>query len=131
MTDPTTRHLRKFGLTVGGVFLLLGTVSWWREHDLAPRVLWGIGALLVGPGLIAPRVLAGVERAWMRMAGVLGHVNARIILTLVFLLVMTPIGAVMRCFRDPLDRRLDDDRASNWTKRADAPVDAASYERQF
>lgn len=131
MDEPTTRHLRKFGLTVGGVFLLLGTVSWLRDHDLAPRILWGMGVLLVGPGAVAPRSLAGVERVWMRMAGVLGHVNARIILTLVFFLVLTPMGVVMRLFRDPLNRRLDDDSESNWTRRAIEPVDPARYEQQF
>ena len=130
MDDSTTRHLRKFGLTVGGVFLVLGTVSWLREHDLAPKILWGVGSLLVVPGALAPRALAGVERVWMAMAGVLGHVNARIILTLVFFLLMTPVGAVLRLFRDPLNRRLDDGD-SNWTKRSVEPVDPARYEQQF
>ncbi len=129
--EPTTRHLRKFGLTVGGVFLVLGTVSWLRDHELAPKILWSFGALLVGPGVVAPRALAGVERVWMRMAGVLGHVNARIILTLVYFVMMTPVGVVLRLFRDPLDRGLDDGRESNWTKRAVEPVDPARYEQQF
>ena len=65
------------------------------------------------------------------MAGVLGHVNARIILTLVFFLILTPIGIVMRLFRDPLNRRLGDGSESNWTKRTVEPVDPARYEQQF
>jgi len=131
MDEPTTRHLRKFGLTVGGIFLVLGTVSWLRDHDLAPKILWCVGTMLVVPGAVAPRALAGVERVWMRMAGVLGHVNARIILTLVFFLLMTPVGAVLRLFRDPLNRKLGDGRESNWTKRTVEPVDPARYEQQF
>jgi Family of unknown function (DUF5989) len=39
MRDASPRALRKFGLTVGGVFLLLGAVSWWRGHLIAPRVM--------------------------------------------------------------------------------------------
>jgi len=39
MRDASPRALRKFALTVGGVFLLLGTLSWWRGHLIAPRVM--------------------------------------------------------------------------------------------
>jgi hypothetical protein len=39
MRDASPRALWKFGLTVGGVFLLLGAVSWWRGHLIAPRVM--------------------------------------------------------------------------------------------
>jgi hypothetical protein len=39
MRDVSPRALRKFGLTVGGVFLLLGAMSWWRGHLIAPRVM--------------------------------------------------------------------------------------------
>jgi hypothetical protein len=131
MTDASTQHLRKFGLTVGGIFLLLGTVSWLRDHTLAPRIFWTLGTLLVVPGAIAPRLLGGVERVWMRMATVLGHINARIILTSLFFLVLTPIGVILRLVRDPLNRRLDDATESNWQKRTVEPVDPARYEQQF
>jgi hypothetical protein len=67
----------------------------------------------------------------MAFAMVLGHVNTRIILTALFYLVMTPVGMIMRLFRDPLDRSLDDRDASRWIKREREPVDVARYERQF
>src|SRR5262249_29607661 len=69
------RELRRFGLTVGGMFLLLGLVSRWRGHSVPPLVLGTAGVLLVLPGLLAPRLLAPVERGWMRFAAVMGHVN--------------------------------------------------------
>jgi hypothetical protein len=131
MTRLPDAELRKFGLTVGGVFAVLGVVSWWRGHDVAPKVLWTIGALLIAPGLVAPALLAPVQRAWMRLALVLGHVNTRIILTAVFYLVMTPIGFVMRLFRDPLDRSLRDAQSSQWVKRSGEDFQPSRYERQF
>jgi len=124
-------ELRKFGLTVGAAFAVLGGISWWRGHELPPRVLWTLGVLLFVPGLLFPAVLGPVQRAWMAFALVLGHVNTRIILTVLYYLVMTPVGFVMRLFRDPLDRALGDGRTSNWIKREREPVDAARYERQF
>jgi hypothetical protein len=131
MQTDRSRELRRFGLLVGGVFLALGTLSAWRGHVWPPRVLWTVGAVLFVPGLVVPSVLGPVQRGWMRFARVLGEVNARIILTVLFYAVIFPVGCVLRLFRDPLDRRLDDGRASNWIRREPAAVDPARYERQF
>jgi len=131
MPGASSAHLRRFGLTVGGIFLLLGVVSWWRGHVIAPRVMWTIGTLLVVPGIVAPSILGPVERVWMRFAHVLGEVNARIILTVVYFLVIWPVGRVMRLFGDPLDRSLGAAKESVWVRRERRPVERARYERQF
>ena len=123
--------LRRFGLTVGGVFLLLGCVSWWRAHEVAPRVLWVLGAPLVLLGLVAPSLLRPVERAWMAMAEVLGRINTRIILTTLYFLVVTPVGWLRRQREDPLNRRMRDGSPSNWILREPKPVDPARYRQQF
>ena len=62
----SARELRRFGLTVGGMFLLLGLVSRWRGHTLPPLVLGTAGVLLLVPGLLAPRILAPVDPARYR-----------------------------------------------------------------
>ena len=132
MSGGATAGLRRFGLTVGGAFLLLALASWWRAHVLPPRVLAALGLLLVGPGLVAPAALGPVRRVWLGAAALLGEVNSRIILTVLFYLVIAPIGFVLRhLVRDPLDRSLADGKASNWIKRERQPVDPARYEQQF
>jgi hypothetical protein len=87
--------------------------------------------LLVVPALIAPRILAPVERWWMRFAEALGRVNTRIILTVLYCLVITPVGLVRRLVGDPLDRRMRDGRSSVWILRPRAPVDPERYRQQF
>src|SRR5262249_35494869 len=125
-------ELRRFGLTVGGTFLLFGLASWWRGHVLPPRVFWTIGVLLVVAAALAPAALRPVRKAWMRAATLLGEVNGRIILTVFFYLVIAPAGFVLRVFfRDPLDRSLPDRKASHWIKRERQPLDRARYEQQF
>jgi hypothetical protein len=124
-------ELRRFGVTVGGIFLLLASVSWWRGHEWPPRVLASLGTLLVVPGLLLPRVLGPVERAWMAMAAVLGRVNTRILLSVVYTLVVTPIGFVMRWRHDPLDRELGSDRPTHWRPREDDGRDMSRYRQQF
>jgi hypothetical protein len=132
MPGASPSELRRFGLTVGGMFLLLGLVSWWRGHVLPPRVFWTLGVLLVVPGLLAPAILGPVQRAWMRGGAMLGEVNSRILLTVFFYLVVAPFGFVLRTFvRDPLDRSMRGREPSNWIKRKPAPLDRARYEQQF
>jgi hypothetical protein len=62
-----------------------------------------LSAALVLAGLLAPRALRPLHRAWMRLGAALGWLNTRVILTLVFFLVVTPTGLVMKLFgRSPL-----------------------------
>jgi hypothetical protein len=132
MSGASSSELRRFGLTVGGMFLLLGTLSWWRGHVRPPIVMWTVGVLLVVPGLVVPAILGPVQRAWMRGGAMLGEVNSRILLTVFFYLVVAPFGFVLRTFvRDPLDRSMRGGEPSNWIKRQPAPLDRARYEQQF
>jgi hypothetical protein len=128
---PSKAELRKFGLTVGGAFAVFGVISWWRGHEIPPRVLWVLAVLLIVPGALFPSVLGPVQRGWMAFATLLGHVNTRIILTVLFYLVLTPVGFVMRLFRDPLDRSLRDRTESHWVKRELQTAEPGRYERQF
>ena len=68
--------------------------------------LGAIGALLVFFGHFAPAALKWPSAVWWRLALMLGYVNARIILTVAFVLILTPIGLIWRLIgRDPLARR--------------------------
>ena len=125
------RELRKFGLTVGGVFLLLATLSWYRGHVLPPRIMGALGVALFVPGLLVPSLLGPVERGWMRMAMVMGHVNTRIILGVLYYVVFTPVGFVLRRFRDPMNRRMDGGESSHWIKKERQPVELQRYQQQF
>lgn len=131
MASLTRDELRRFGLTVGGVFLALALASAWRGHDVAPWILAVLGGCLVVPALVWPTMLRPVERGWMAVAGVLGHVNARIILAAIYYLLVTPIGLVRRFIHDPLRRRLGTDAPTHWVARDREPVDPMEYRKQF
>jgi hypothetical protein len=131
MQGASKSELRKFGLTVGTAFAVLGLISWARGHVVPPRVLWTLAVLLVVPGLVAPAVLGPVRTVWMRAAAVMGEFNSRVLLTIFFYVVIAPFGFVLRRIRDPLNRSLKDDRPSQWIKREPVPVDRARYEQQF
>lgn len=128
-TDPRT--LRKFGLMVGGVFLVLGGLFLWRQKAIGPWLFWP-GVPLVVLGAILPHSLKFVYLAWMSVAFVLGFVVAHVILTLFFYLVVTPIGLAARLAgKDFLSLKLDRNAASYWLSRTDKSKPGADYERQF
>lgn len=99
MTEqPNIKELRNFGLIVGGIFLIIGI--WplvWRGEGMR---LWalGLGAVLVPLGLLIPAVLAPVFKVWMKVGHMLGWINTRIILGILFYGLITPMGVVMRLF---------------------------------
>lgn len=101
----THQRERSFGLSVGGVLLLIAAVWFWRGRLPTAEVVGAIGAVLVALGHFAPGLLKWPSAAWWRFARILGYVNARIILTVVFVVILTPMGLVWRLIgRDPLAR---------------------------
>ena len=72
--------------------------------------------------------LKPVYDIWMKFAAVLAWVNTRIILIVMFYLVFTPIGLIMKLFgSDQLGLRMEKEKESYWIKK-DGKV---NYERQF
>jgi hypothetical protein len=89
------KQLRSFGLVVGGIFLAIGLWPLLIGRDLRTWAA-GLAVLLIVPGLVAPRTLRPAFRIWMKLAMVLGWINTRIILSLIFFLVLTPTALVLR-----------------------------------
>lgn len=125
------RDLRKFGLTVGAVFVAIGIVLFLRHRPSCPFFLGG-GATLILLGALWPRALKYIYIAWMALAFTLGFLMSNVILTLFFFLVVTPIGLLARLLgKDFLARKLDQQATSYWIPCAKETKTAQSYERQF
>lgn len=106
-TEVSPKTIRSFALIVGGALLAIAAFRWWRHGaQNISLVLAAIAAVLVLLALIAPAVLRPVYRGWMLLGEALGWINTRIILTVVFFLVVTPIGLLLRLFgRSPMAAR--------------------------
>jgi saxitoxin biosynthesis operon SxtJ-like protein len=97
---------RSFGISVGIVLCVIAALLWWRGRIGRAEVLGAIGAVLLIAGLAYPPLLKYPSAAWWRFSRVLGHVNARVLLTVFFVAVLTPVGIVWRLTgKDPLGRR--------------------------
>lgn len=118
----TPADLRKFGLVMAGAFATVGGVLLWRERAAWP-VPFALSAAFLLVGLAAPRALRGVERVWMRVGERLSVVSTFVLLTLTFILALTPLGLLSRLARR--DRlRLRRREASYWV-----PVDPGPAQR--
>ena len=105
---------RSFGVSVGGVLVAIAAYMAWRGRGFEAAIVGAIGAVLIVLGQFAPRLLKWPSTAWWAFATVLGYINARVILTIVFVFVLTPIGLAWRLVgHDPLARRRD--RWPGWT----------------
>src|SRR6185295_10524361 len=124
------RQLRSFGLIVGGGFAVVALApAVFRGHS--PR-LWALAValLLAAAALIAPSVLRPIFRGWMWIGELLGWVNTRIILLLVYYGVIVPIGGLLRMTgKDPMRLKLDREAQSYRILRTKRP--ASHMQRQY
>jgi len=128
--EPDKQELRKFGLIFAGMFILVFVLLLpWIWGKPAPMWAWIVAAVFAASGLLVPMALGPVYRLWMKIGHVLGWVNTRIILGLVFFTVFLPFGLIMRLFNDPMKRKLDDASTSYRVASHSSPRD--QMERPF
>ena len=98
---------RGFGLTVGGILLLIAAVRIWRHggYGAIELVLGAVGLCLIVLALVRAQSLAGLNRAWTRLG-------------LLLFKVVNPIVLILRaCGHDPLRLKRDPSASTYWVKR--------------
>lgn len=122
--------LKSFGSTMGVALLIFAGLFFFR-HKYAPALNCLIVSGVFFAGRFAfPLWLKPVYILWMRLAFILGWVNTRIILVILFYLVFTPVGLIMRLFKADL-LELREKRETYWKKKEKTEFNASSYERRF
>tara|TARA_Y100001960_G_C14079400_1_gene542916 strand:- start:69 stop:473 length:405 start_codon:yes stop_codon:yes gene_type:complete len=130
--DSLENQLKHFGLIMAGMFSLIGAVFFYKNWIIAAGALGVLILFFFGTGLLAPMGLLPVHRKWMRFAEVVGNFNAKVILSLTYFLVFTPIRIVASVFReDPLSRKFEPDKETYWRDYKPRESDAKRYEKQF
>ena len=121
---------RSFGLSVGGVLCAIALFLLWRRRVARAEIVGGIGAVLAVFGWLRPTLLAWPSALWWRFSRALGYVNARILLTVLFAVVLTPLAMVWRLTgKDPLSRRRS--RWEGWSPYPARYRDRKHYERMY
>lgn len=139
MHEHTPRHNapapgssdRSFGLVFTFFFLIVGLLPTLHGHGIR---LWALelsgGFLLLA--LVIPRVLAPANRAWTKFGLLLHDIVSPIALGILFFVVVTPTGLLMRLLgKDPLRLRFERSAKSYWIVRTPPGPDAESLKNQF
>ncbi|MDQ7816887.1 MAG: SxtJ family membrane protein [Melioribacteraceae bacterium] len=128
--DLSRKSLVKFGLIIGGVFLLLSLFFMYKNIFESLRLVFLIlGAILFVGGILLPEKLAFIYKIWMGFAFALGWFVSRLILTILFIFVMIPIGIVAKLFgKKFLDINWKDGKDSYWISKENKIID---YEKMY
>ena len=122
---------RFFGLTFFAVFLIMALWPWLRHGPIRLSAL-GIALGFLGVSLIAPAMLSPLNRLWLKLGALLHSVTSPIILGVMFFLVITPTGRIMRLLgKDILRLEFDRNVHSYWIRREPPGPDKTSLNRQF
>ena len=107
------KNLREFGFLIGFAFpTLLGfVIPAFGGHAFRVWTLWiGIPSIIIA--IINPNLLFYPYKGWMKLGQILGWINSRIILGLVFIIVLQPIAIIMKIFNyDPLRTRKNNQKS--------------------
>ena len=122
---------RSFGIVFAFVFAVIG---------LLPLVFGGsvrvwaltVGGLFLLVALAVPAMLAPLNRAWLRFGLLLHRIVSPLVLGIMFFLVITPMGLLMRALgKDLLRLRFDKQSSSYWIDRAPPGPAPESLKDQF
>ena len=132
--EVTKSDLMKFGLIMGGMFALIfgGLFPWIFDKTSETWPIWPfiVMAIFWALALIIPQSLRKVNELWIKVGNVLGWINSRIILGIMFYLLIFPIGLLLKLFgKDSMDRKLESETDSY--RKMSKPRDKSHLERPF
>jgi len=110
---------RSFGIVFFIVFVLIATYPLLNQGEVR---IWSliISFLFLFLGLLNSKILTPLNKLWFRFGLFLGKIISPIIMGVIFFLVVTPIGLLMRFFgKDVLNLKLNKKKSSYWIEKND------------
>ena len=124
------KELKKFGITIGGVLLIISAFLFIYEKPSASYFM-GAGCVFQFFAQIIPIIFFPLQKIWMAFAVLMGFVMTRVILSILFYLVITPINLISRLFgKDFLNLKIEKEKKSYWNLREEE-YNKSSTEKQF
>lgn len=123
VTDEKTeakKELRSFGLVLAAIItVIFGAILPWLFSFSFPMWPWMVSGIIALLAIVYPICLAPVHWLLLRIAVPLGRFNSVLILSLVYFVLVCPMGLMMRLFRrDPIQRGFDE-KAKTYRKESE------------
>ena len=118
---------RSFGILFSIVFLI---ITFWPVLNEKSPYYWFLAPSLffLILGLLNSKLLGPFNSAWVKLGNILGMIIAPVVMSIIFFLIVTPIGLFMRILgKDFVNLKLNKNLKSYWIKRQNVK----SMKRQF
>jgi hypothetical protein len=125
------KDLFQFGKksTIG--FLVLGILFFLLKKRIF-MVFLAISAFFAILAFLAPRLLKYIYIVSIRLAEPIGWLMSKVIFTVFFFIIVTPIGIILKIFgKDLLNLKFEKNVSSYWLKKEPKVFDKEHFERQF
>ena len=115
------------------IFSAILVVFTWRYYpSILSYVLMGLTLLILPIVAFSPIILRPVFKLWLKVAHAIGWFNTQLLLSIVFILIFTPTGLVMRLLQKDLMKRKMLAEKTYWEPyELEGLKDKSRYERQF
>lgn len=123
--------LKKFGAILGTVFLLITLfISRKPSQNIWPAFL--LSCTFYISALIKPALLKPIYLILTKVSFVMNWIISRLVLFIIFYVLFTPMGLIIRFFgADLLDRKIDKRKESYWKAKEKNTLASSGYEKQF
>lgn len=126
------KQIRKFGLGLAVILTVFATLNLYKENHTTALILIVVGVFTAAFALLCPTILKPVYIVFMKVSHVLGWINTRILLGIIFYFAITPVGIIMKIFgKDLLHRKIEPDRQSYWISTEKVTDKKSRYEKQY
>ena len=108
---------RSFGIVFFIVFLLIALYPLLKGNDLR---IWSliISFIFLALGLINSKILTPLNRLWFKFGLLLGKFISPLIMGIIFFIVVTPIGIIMRLLKKDLLNLKYNKKESYWINKS-------------
>ena len=125
------KAIRDFGLLIGFILLIIAGLLFYKKGQSYFLIIL-VGISFIGLGLGMPVIIKPFYLLWMNFAVLLGWFMTRLILGLLFYIVMSSIGLILRLFgKEFLELRNKSLNGSYWNLLDNDRVNHTHYEKQF
>ncbi len=129
--DTSEKAVKKNGVTVGIVLIIISFILWWLGKN-SFIYFSAVGGIFIILSYIAVPVLKPFHKFWIGLSLVLGFIMSRVILTILFYFVVTPIGVLAKLVgKKFMPLGFDKNATTYWEKREKTVKEKLDYERQF
>jgi len=121
---PTNRN---FGIVFSVVFLLIALWPLLKQNDVR---IWSliISIIFLILGLLNSNILLPLNKLWFKFGILLGNIVAPVVMGIVYFLVVTPTGLIMRILRKDLLNLKKNNKNTYWI---DKDNSNSNFKNQF